>query len=391
MKSKRLAMIIAIVLAVLLILPFLIEAITALGLITQDDIDALKDKASALASQRKQIEQELNQVLADKSSAMQVKQKLDEQIDVTEQEIENAEFLLEELNNQLEARTAELANLREQESSAYELFKKRVRACEEAGEASYIGVLLQADSLEDMLGRLDAISEVMEYDKCLMQDLKDVREQVEIAEQGVREDKLLQEQTITGLAQRRDELSAQCAQQESLINELEDEADTYRDAYDEAEAAQEKLQQEIIKMIADMAKQNPYVGGEYAWPAPGYYTITSPFGMRYHPILKVNKLHTGIDIAAPKGTKVVAANAGTVVTAGYNTGYGNYVVINHGGNQATLYAHLSKISVGVNQVVKREQQIGLVGSTGYSTGNHLHFEIIIDGKQVDPEKYFNKQ
>ena len=110
--------------------------------------------------------------------------------------------------------------------------------------------------------------------------------------------------------------------------------------------------------------------------------------MRFHPVLKVNKLHTGTDIAAPYGAKIVAANAGTVITSTFNAAYGNYVVVDHGGGTTTLYAHMSSRSVSKGQTVTKGQQIGLVGSTGYSTGNHLHFEVRINGSLVNPMGYF---
>ena len=131
-----------------------------------------------------------------------------------------------------------------------------------------------------------------------------------------------------------------------------------------------------------------YVGGEMGWPCPGYTTITSPYGNRTHPTLGVYKLHTGTDIGAPSGAKIVAMNDGTVVTAAYNSAYGNHVIINHGGGIQTLYAHASSLAVSAGQSVTRGQTIAYVGSTGYSTGAHLHFEIIKNGGTVDPMSYF---
>jgi len=126
----------------------------------------------------------------------------------------------------------------------------------------------------------------------------------------------------------------------------------------------------------------------FSWPLPGYYEISSYYGMRFHPILKVNALHTGIDIGAPTGTAIVAARSGTVVTAGYNTGYGNYILISHGDGVATLYGHLSKLLVSDGQSVSEGDKIGQVGNTGWSTGPHLHFEIIVNGTPINPLAYF---
>ena len=133
-----------------------------------------------------------------------------------------------------------------------------------------------------------------------------------------------------------------------------------------------------------------YVGGEMAWPVPGYTLITSPYGMRTHPITGVYKLHTGTDISAPMGTDFIAANDGVVAKAEYNYAYGNMVMINHGGGVSTLYAHGSQILVEVGQSVTRGEPVLKVGSTGYSTGPHAHFEVRINGQYTDPMPYITK-
>ena len=133
-----------------------------------------------------------------------------------------------------------------------------------------------------------------------------------------------------------------------------------------------------------------YVGGIFLWPTPGYYTITSPFGMRLHPILKTYRVHTGMDIGAPMGTYILAANSGVVSKATYSVSYGNLVMINHGNGISTAYAHGSEILVEEGQEVKRGDIIMKVGSTGWSTGPHLHFEIIVNGTKIDPYPYVTK-
>ena len=145
-------------------------------------------------------------------------------------------------------------------------------------------------------------------------------------------------------------------------------------------------------MIKNLLTKQKYVGGTMTWPCPSSYTITSAFGNRKHPILRKYKMHTGIDIGASKGASIVAANSGTVIMAYYDKkGYGNVVVIDHGGGISTLYAHCSKILVKVGAKVKAGQNIAKVGSTGLSTGNHLHFEVRVNGEPKDPMKgYLSK-
>ena len=145
---------------------------------------------------------------------------------------------------------------------------------------------------------------------------------------------------------------------------------------------------ELDILLATMEENgSQYVGGTFAWPAPGYYTITSPYGMRNHPVIHVYTNHSGMDIGAPMGSYAIAANDGVVTTATYSNSYGNMVIINHGGGITTLYGHASQLLVQVGDVVKRGDPILKVGSTGWSTGPHLHFEIRVNGKTIDPYPY----
>ena len=157
-----------------------------------------------------------------------------------------------------------------------------------------------------------------------------------------------------------------------------------------AEAAEEKLQEEIRAALAGKGDEE-FVGGEWLWPVNGYYGITSKFGYRYHPLTGVYKMHTGVDVAGSGINRkpIRAANSGTVLKAGYNVGYGNYVVIDHGGGYTTLYGHASSLAVSAGQKVSRGDTIAYVGSTGYSTGPHLHYEIIQNGERKNPLSFYS--
>jgi murein DD-endopeptidase MepM/ murein hydrolase activator NlpD len=158
----------------------------------------------------------------------------------------------------------------------------------------------------------------------------------------------------------------------------------------ELERQEDKLlaqSKEFEKKIIALQSSSKYIGGKIGWPSPGYYKITSPYGYRNHPILKKKKLHTGIDIAVPKGSDIIAANAGKVIYSGYNGGYGNTIIIDHGGKISTLYAHNSKLLVKVGDEVEKGVAVAKSGSTGLSTGPHLHFEVRENGQHVDPMKY----
>ena len=151
-----------------------------------------------------------------------------------------------------------------------------------------------------------------------------------------------------------------------------------------------RVEAQIVALtVGDLG--DDYVGGEFAWPAPGYKTITSNFGMRYHPIFKVYRSHSGTDIGMPTGAYIIAANDGIVATSLYSNSYGNMIILNHGGGLSTLYAHGSKILVQTGQEVKKGDIIMQAGSTGWSTGPHLHFEVRLNGKCIDPMPFITKQ
>jgi murein DD-endopeptidase MepM/ murein hydrolase activator NlpD len=363
-------------------------AIPAAG--AASSLDALRQNSKSLAAEKKKIQDELSEVKREKASAAKRKEALDRQIDITEQEIQNTEALIEALTGEIDRRQAELDEALRREAEQYEAFRIRVRAMEEAGDTGYLGVLLSADSFSDLLGRIGTVQEIMDYDLALMEDLQATRLVVEETKRALETDKDEQSSVKQTLSDRRAELARQSREQVQMLQELEKEEAEFRKAIQEKEAAEADLRRQISRLMEELARKNTvYVGGEYTWPLPGY-TAGSPFGPRYHPVLRRNRMHTGQDIPAPTGTKILAANGGEVIKADYNSGYGNCVVIDHGGGQATLYGHMSRIGVSVGQKVKKGAVIGYVGSTGLSTGPHLHFEIIINGSQVNPMNYFTK-
>ena len=163
-----------------------------------------------------------------------------------------------------------------------------------------------------------------------------------------------------------------------------------RDAYDALEEQLDALNAEANALVAEILKlqgNDAYIGGEFMWPAPGISRTTSEYGYRIHPIFKKKKLHTGLDIGCPTNTTVVASNAGTVIKAGWNNSYGYMVMIDHGGGIVTLYAHNSSLLVKTGDVVAKGQAVAKSGSTGNSTGPHLHFEVRVNGQYVNPRDY----
>jgi len=255
------------------------------------------------------------------------------------------------------------------------------------GTAGYIEIILKAEDLVDALTRMDMIQLIVESDVQLLKSINEQKTEVEEmkAEQEVKRMELTA--VINNLNAKQNEVTIASRSKEVYMSSLKSNlAEIQRQ-----EAAMEEQSKQIEKDILAAQRAVAYVGGEMEWPAPGNYTITSNFGGRADPITGVWSSHGGTDIRAPYGAPIIAANSGVVIFAGWHYSYGNYVIIDHGGGIATLYGHSSKLLVSTGQEVSRGEKIALVGSTGYSTGNHLHFEARINGVRTDAMKYYKKQ
>lgn len=233
------------------------------------------------------------------------------------------------------------------------------------------------------------ISELVSADEKMLERISEQKEQLEFAKLELKRQKKELNTTVEESENKAVSLENMRVISNSYIAQLSAEEAEYTNSIVEMQTEIKKVEAEILT-AARMNIGYDYVGGEMAWPVPGYTLITSPYGMRTHPITGVYKLHTGTDISAPMGTDFIAANDGVVAKAEYNYAYGNMVMINHGGGVSTLYAHGSQILVEVGQSVTRGEPVLKVGSTGYSTGPHAHFEVRINGQYTDPMPYITK-
>jgi len=386
--AKHVARGIAGFLAFLMIASVLISALPMRAAVTQSTVNALKDQLSGITSKKKNAQSELNAIRSEKASILAEIGKLDAAIEAAEEELEVQETLIAELDELIAIKEVELADSEAREVEQYEKLRSRVRFMYENGSMSYMSILLSSDDFSDFLTRYEIVSQISKYDKKLFEELKALKELIADQKASLEIDrtdavtvKADMETNKAALEKTYNERSAQMKK----IEKAEGEA---KAQYLEIEKAEDKLSKEIKDAINALARANAsatYVGGNMMWPLPAANNVvTSKYGMRTHPVTGVYKLHTGVDLRASKGTKIYAANSGTVTTAGYNTAYGYYVVINHGGGVATLYAHMSKMAVSKGQKVSQGTIIGYVGSTGYSTGPHLHFEVIKGGNYVNP-------
>lgn len=380
-KLKR---ILALALAFLMVLMI---ASTLIYYVNADEQSDLKNKQQSLSSDKSEIKNEIDELENQKDSVMAEKQALDQEVTALEGEIDDINVKIDEVQEQIDAVTDELEVAAENLDKQYEAYKTRVRVMYENSSIGYLEILLSADSIGDFFARLEIVTQISEYDSQLTAKLKEEKQLIQDKKDEL--DALQQEQvdSKTSLEGKKSSLDAKMAQRDALIQEIEGSVSTLEAQLKEIEAEEAAVRAQIARLSS--GGTTTYTGGAMLWPTPSCKIITSYYGWRLHPVLGYEKLHTGIDIGAGYGATIIAAESGTVITATYNSAYGNYVVIDHGGGVCTLYAHQSSMAVSVGQYVYAGDTIGYVGSTGYSTGPHLHFEVIINGATTDPLGYIS--
>ena len=353
---------------------------------TENNTVDLQTQRSDLQNQLNEANGQLNDVQSNLSENLQQVEKLDDRIETAQQELAEQESKITELKESIEEIETQLNSVTEKYNKQVELFKKRMVAIYMAGETQYLDVLLKSSSLSDFISSYYLISQLTEIDENLLNDLESKKKTMDLSRQKLENEKkelatIIENQTRTTRT-----LQNTKKMRENFIAKLSDDEKNLQAKIDEINKQYEEVNQQILA-LAQNGIDTAYIGGELAWPVPGYTRITSKYAMRVHPITGQYKLHTGVDIGAPLGANFVAANDGVVVKAGLNAAYGNMVIIDHGGGISTLYAHGSEILVEVGQTVKRGDPILKVGSTGYSTGPHAHFEVRINGVTTDPLPY----
>lgn len=363
--------------------------------VSADSLSNLQDKYDELEKKQQAIKKELNETQASIESKEAEQDKLEEKIALTQDQIVI-------LNNQISKATSDIATKQKQIDAkqtdikeTYETFKERMRAAYMSNDPTMIGILLGAESVSDFIMRTELVQRVSAHDDKLINELKKAQKELENTKAALEEDKKALQNSKDKLTAKQTDLNSAYSKAESAMQSLEKNKSLYLQNQKEIEKQMAQAESEIQAAIAAAQKNNSggssnkYKGGKLAWPVPGYTNITSPYGIRYWG--STPEFHKGIDISQGGiyGANIVAAEAGTVVIAqNYNSnGYGNYCVIDHGSGISTLYGHSSKVVVSVGQKVKRGQTIAKVGSTGWSTGPHLHFEVRVNGKHTNPMGY----
>lgn len=425
MKKKTIRLISCIIAAVLVITMLL--SLLPLGFITAGatEKDDLKNKLASLQDEKASVKQEIADLTKQASDVEATRQALLQEIDLTREEIETVKNYIDQLQQQIDVKTQELSVAEGKLEVKEQLFADRMREMYEQGDTTYLDILLNSSSISNMLSRIDIITQIMDYDKRIVEEYTAAKEDIEKKRDELQTAQNEQKNYQENLNYKEKELVANEAQQTALQKSIEEykqeqEAEYDRIAQDmqsvsdqiaeisrrEAEEAARKAAEEAARKAAEEAARKnaannsssssssgsysvpSQFSGSFTWPVPGYTSTSSAYGWRIHPIYGTRKFHAGEDIPANSGAPILAAASGTVTTAGWVSGYGNYTVISHGGGVMTAYGHQSSIQVSVGQSVSAGQQIGLVGSTGNSTGPHLHFEVYVNGATQNPMNYF---
>ena len=354
--------------------------------VTQEEINALKSEAKDLAAQQKEIQKKIDALSAEIRDNTAKKNLLDNKINVLTTEIANTENQITAFNELIVISEGELAVAQEEEARQYELFSRRVRSMEKQGKVDYWSVLFRATSFSDLLSRLDIINEIMRYDQKVINDFRVLQEEIKAKKAELEGQKAECEEVKTTLQAQRAELDKQRDAANALMQALRADSAEAKAAMSALEREEEAILAEAVRLSKIYAQQNqdPATQGGYIWPVASRY-ITSTMGGRTSPGGIGSTNHKGTDIGRVGYTsEIYAAKAGTVIISTYSSSYGNYVVISHGSGNTTLYGHMSARRVNVGQRVKQGDVIGITGSTGNSTGPHLHFEITENGVRVNP-------
>ena len=378
-------------LVALMVLPVLPDAVVLpASAVTQAEINQMKEDAAALKKQRAEQQKQLKAIQADKSKALDQKALLEQQINATQAEINNIAAQITQYDQLIAQKETELAATEEKERAQYELFCKRVREMEEQGEVSYWSILFSSDDFSDLLDNAMMVEEIMDYDNQVMNELIAIREQIEADKTALETARQEQKDAKAEQEAAKAELKSQQAQVDALIAEISGQESQVKAAEAKLQAAANAADAEIRAAEKELASQIANVPSEsgFLWPLPGRYNLSSLYGSRKHPVTGKANNHTGIDVPAPSGTPIQACKSGVVTTSTYNNSYGNYVVVSHSDGTSTLYAHMSRRNASKGQTVSQGQVIGYVGTTGSSTGNHLHLEIRVNGSRRDPINYF---
>lgn len=371
---------------------------------TKTEIDSAQEEISSLEEEKKRVESTLKDLESLKSDASAYVEQLDASLSELESELTALSSRIAGKEEEISAAQADLEAARAVEQEQYEAMKLRIRYMYERGETSFWDMLVGSESVSQMLNRAEYISQISQYDREKLEEYARAKEDIAEKEAGLQQEKeeLLSLQQSTEAKQQSMETlmaekTAELQNYEAQIAGAQDQLTEYEKDIQAQEAKIRAIEEEMRRKEEEARKKAEAAGQTYTtvnlgnisfiWPCPSSSRITSQFGDRSAPTEGASTDHKGVDIGASTGSDILAAASGTVTISTYSVSAGNYIMIDHGGGVSTVYMHCSSRLVSVGDEVKQGQVIGKVGSTGYSTGPHLHFGIRANGAYVNPLTY----
>lgn len=425
MRSSRtkIVRIISIVLAAVILLSLVSTALIVM--VHAASSSEIKSKLADLRAKQAEIQKqsdELEKSIAENKDQTKTlvsqKAEIDQEMEMSRQKIENLNEQIQQLNLLIAEKQTELEASVAKEEALQKQYKARLRSMEETGSVSYWSILFRASSFSDLLDRVDMIREIAESDQLMLKQLSAATQAVETERADLEQQKLDLQQTEDDLAVEQAELETKRAKADTLITQMQAEYASLSDEFLAAEADEAAVREQIKKTETDyfnaLAKEQAAAAaaaaaankasnsnnssasssggassGGFAFPLAYSTGVTCAYGPRVHPINGNKSFHYGVDLAAGMNTEIYATKSGTVTGATYGEANGYYVTINHGDGYSSIYAHMTNYVVSVGDSVKQGQLIGYVGTTGWSTGPHLHFEILYNGSNVNPMNYIS--
>ena len=440
MKRKKLVSAVAAGMAILLILALLLSLIPATVFAAsssaiQEELDNLESQAQEIQRAKEELAQQQAANASDTRDVVSRKKDIDQEIKIIHDEIENLNAQIQNYNQLIVEKQKELDDAQTRQTELNQQYRVRIRTMEESGKISYWSVLFKANSFTDLLDTINKISEIAANDQAMLAELDRVAQEIQRAQAELAQEKSNLDAQKTALAASQAELDEKSAEANAILAELTADAaklDSLYVSYEDKEAAlTDEIAQKEQEYTAALAQEeearrqeeerrrqeeenrrqeeedrrqeeennggSEEEGGEsggssssssgWLYPLPYRVPVTSAYGYRVHPVTGAWSFHTGVDLGAGEGTPIYATRSGTVTTATYSDVYGNYVTINHGDGYSSLYGHMTHYVVSAGEYVSQGEVIGYVGSTGWSTGAHLHFTIYYNGSTVNPMDY----
>ncbi len=362
----------------------------------EEEINRAKEEKKELQSGLTNVKELKKELESSKADLANYVAQLDAELSDIQAKINELKTLIEEKEGQIEEKTKELEDALEVQQTQYEAMKSRIKFMYEKGDMLYMELVFVADSFGEMLNKADYIEMLSSYDRKMLDEYVAYAEYVALCKEGLEEEKQVldearraveeEEAALNDLISTKEQemykMSSDIQSKEAAIREYEAEIASQNETIKALEAA---VAEERKRLAEEQGRR--YDGGMFTWPAPSYTRISDEYGNRQHPILGIQQFHNGLDMAAPGGSAILAAYDGKVVAATYSNSMGNYIMIDHGDSLYTIYMHASALYVSKGAEVSKGDKIAAVGSTGRSTGNHLHFSVRLNGNYVNPWNY----